>query len=86
MRLRPQDGFKENYERLQPDEQALVDKALEFLAENPRYPSLRLKKLKGYKEVWEARASRDLRFTFKWEHDIITLRAVGHHDELLDSP
>ncbi len=86
MRFRRLDGFKEDYKRLQPDEQALVDKALEFLAVDPRYPSLRLKRLKGYKEVWEARASRDLCFTFKWVRDIITLRAVGHHDEILHSP
>jgi len=86
MRFRRLDGFKEDYKRLLPDEQALIDKALEFLAKNPRYPSLRLKKLKGYKEIWEVRASRNLRFTFKWEHDIIILRAVGRHDELLESP
>jgi len=86
MRFRRLDGFKEDYKRLQPDEQALVDKALEFLAANPRYPSLRLKRLKGYKGVWEARASRDLRFTFTWVKDMITLRAVGHHDQVLDSP
>jgi len=86
MRFRRLDGFKEDYERLQPNEQALVDKALEFLAVNPRYPSLHLKRLKGCKKVWEARASRDLRITFKWEQDMITLRAVGHHDEVLHSP
>ncbi len=80
MRLHPLDGFKENYKELQPDEQALVDKALQFLAVNPRHPSLRLKKRKGSKGVWEARASLNLRFTFTWEGDLITLRVVGHHD------
>ncbi len=82
MRLRPQDGFKEDYKRLEPDEQALVDKALEFLAVNPRHPSLRVKKRKGSKKIWEGRASLNLRFTFTWEGDLITLRVVGHHDEV----
>jgi mRNA-degrading endonuclease RelE of RelBE toxin-antitoxin system len=82
MRLRPQDGFKEDYKRLQSDEQALVDKALEFLAVNPRHPSLRVKKRKGSKEIWEGRASLNLRFTFTWEGDLITLRVVGHHDKV----
>jgi len=80
MRFRQLDGFKDNYNRLLPDEQALVDKALQFLAVNPRHPSLRLKKRKGSKGVWEARASLNLRFTFTWEGDLITLRVVGHHD------
>lgn len=71
--------------KLQPDEQALVDKALEFLAVDPRHPSLRLKKLK-VSGVWEACASRNLRFTFTWGADVITLRVVGHHDEVLHSP
>ena len=86
MRFRRLDGFTEDYKDLQPAEQALVDKALEFLAVDPRHPSLRVKRLEGYREVWEARASRDLRFTFTWVGDMITLRAVGHHDEVIRSP
>jgi mRNA interferase RelE/StbE len=82
MRFRRLDGFKDDYNRLLPDERALVDKALEFLAVNPRHPSLRLKKRRGMKGIWEARASRNLRFTFTWVGDLITLRVVGHHDEV----
>ncbi len=82
MRFRRLDGFKNDYRALLQDEQTLVDKALEFLAANPKHPSLRLKKRKGSKAVWEARASLNLRFTFTWERDLITLRAVGHHDEV----
>jgi len=82
MRFRRLDGFKDDYKRLLPDEQALVDKALQFLAADPGHPSLHLKKRKGLKGIWEARASRNLRFTFTWEGDLITLRVVGHHDEV----
>ena len=82
MRFRRLDGFKDDYKKLLSDEQALVDKALQFLAADPRHPSLHLKKRKGSKGVWEARASRNLRFTFTWEGDLITLRVVGHHDEV----
>ena len=59
-----------------------MDKALGFLSANPRYPSLYLKKRKGSKGIWEARASINIRFTFTWEGDLITLRAVGHHDKV----
>ncbi len=86
MRFRRLDGFKEDYKELQPDEQALVDKALEFLAVDPRHPSLRVERLEGYRKVWAARASREVRFSFTWVGDVITLRAVGHHDEVLRSP
>ena len=82
MQLRRLDGFKDDYKKLLPDEQDLVDKALQFLAVNPRHPSLRLKKRKGSKGVWEGRASLNLRFTFTWEDDLIILRVVGHHDEV----
>ena len=82
MRFRQLDGFKDDYKKLSIDEQVLVDKALGFLAIDPRHPSLRLKKRKGSKGIWEARASLNLRFTFKWEGDLITLRVVGHHDEV----
>ncbi len=82
MRFHRLDGFKEHYKQLLPNEQALVDKAVQFLAVNPRHPSLRLKKRRGSKGIWEARASLNLRFTFTWEGDVITLRVVGHHDEV----
>lgn len=82
MRFRRLNGFKDDYKTLLPDEQVLVDKALEFLAVNPRHPSLRLKKRRGSEGIWEARASLNLRLTFTWERDLITLRVVGHHDEV----
>jgi mRNA-degrading endonuclease RelE of RelBE toxin-antitoxin system len=82
MRIRRLDGFKDDYKRLLPEEQALVDKALGFLLVDPKYPSLYVKKRKGAKGIWEARASLNMRFTFTWENDLITLRAVGHHDEV----
>ena len=82
MRFRRLEGFQDDYKRLLPDEQALVDKALQFFVMNPRHPSLRLKKRMGSKGIWEGRASLNLRFTFTWERDLITLRAVGHHDEV----
>lgn len=86
MRFRRLDGFKKDYKELQQYEQALVDKALEFLAADPRHPGLCVKKVEGHKEIWEARASGKSRFTFTWVGDMITLRAVGHHDEVLRSP
>ena len=49
-----------------------------------RYPSLRVKKMRGREEVWEASASRDLRLTFLFhEPDTLVLRTCGHHDNAL---
>ncbi len=46
------------------------------------HPSLGVKKIKGTKNIWEARASRSLRITFNFEGDTIILRTVGEHDVL----
>ena len=63
-----------------------TDKALRLLAENPRHPSLRLKKIKGAPGIWEARVDRGCRLTLEVRSDAFLLRNVGKHDRILDSP
>jgi hypothetical protein len=60
-----------------------VDTALGRLAADPRHPSLRVKKLQGSFDVWEARASDELRITFELIDRGLRLRNVGHHDATL---
>ncbi|GAI20099.1 unnamed protein product, partial [marine sediment metagenome] len=46
----------------------------------------RAKKIKGAEALWEARASRSLRMTFRIESDTVILRNIGHHNETLERP
>jgi len=86
MRLQYTDRFQSAYDELEDDEVEQVKKALRLLAANPRTPSLRVKKMQGTDNIWEARASRSLRLTFEMHGDLIILRNVGAHDPTLKNP
>jgi len=75
------DPFKRDYNRLPPDTQGALDKALLFLLKNPRHPSLRAKKLPGT-SIWYARITRAYRFTFQYSNNLVVLRRAGTHDML----
>ena len=76
------ESFRSDYKQLSRHIQEQVDKAILLLEQNPRHPSLRVKKIKGTQNVWEGRVTLAYRLTFNWEADFITLRRVGTHDIL----
>jgi mRNA-degrading endonuclease RelE of RelBE toxin-antitoxin system len=80
--LKRAQSFERDSVRLPEQVLALVEKAIRLLAENPRHPSLRTKKMKGTEDIWEIRITRDYRITLQWEADLIILRRVGTHDIL----
>jgi mRNA-degrading endonuclease RelE of RelBE toxin-antitoxin system len=82
MKLQPTERFAKEYERLPRRLQHQVDKALGFLLENPRHPSLQIKKIKGHENRWEGRVTRHYRFIFSVESDTYHLLRVGTHDRL----
>ncbi|MGH9861396.1 MAG: hypothetical protein ACRD5F_15365 [Candidatus Acidiferrales bacterium] len=82
MILRRSRSFERDFVRLPPQIQELAEKAIQLLAENPRHPSLRVKKMKRVNDVWEGRVTLAYRFTFNWEGEIITFRKIGTHDVL----
>ena len=86
MRLARTQRFKRAYQELKPEDRSLADKAIRFLATNTRYPSLRVRKIKGTEGIWEARVSRSIRMTFQMQGDLVILRNIGQHDEALGSP
>lgn len=75
------DPFKRDYKELPLRIQKALDKALKFLMENPRHPSLRVKKLPNT-FIWYGRVSKSYRFTFHINDRTITLRRAGTHDIL----
>jgi mRNA interferase RelE/StbE len=79
-------SFKKAWARLNENDKKSARKAIENLITNIKYPALRVKKIKGTDNIWEARASHTLRITFHVDSDIIILRNIGHHDETLKKP
>ncbi|AET69771.1 hypothetical protein Desor_4344 [Desulfosporosinus orientis DSM 765] len=73
--------FDTDFLLLTQKEQKQVLKALRFLADNPRHPSLQTHKIEDTPFI-EAYANMDIRIIFERTSDTIILRAVGHHDVL----
>ena len=78
--------FKRAYRKLGREEQQRVAEAIRRLVADSSHPSLRVKKMQGMPNVWEARASDSLRLTFQRDGELITLRNVGAHDPTLRRP
>lgn len=78
--------FRRAYKKLTNADGQRVDAALRRLVSDPRHPSLRVKRLQGVANVWSARASDEIPFTFEMTEDRVVLRNVGHHDATLRSP
>jgi mRNA interferase RelE/StbE len=83
MRLQYANRFQCAYNDLTDDDAERVKKALRLLVENPRPPSLRVKRIQSTDYIWEASASLSIRLTFEMHSDLIVLRDVGAHDETL---
>jgi mRNA-degrading endonuclease YafQ of YafQ-DinJ toxin-antitoxin module len=86
MRIARTENFKKAWQQLSNEQKALGRKAIENLVADMRYPALRIKKIKGTADIWEARVSRSVRMTFQLEGDTILLRNIGQHDETLERP
>ncbi|WLR42210.1 cytotoxin [Bacillus carboniphilus] len=79
--------FKKNYKKLDLQSQKLIKKALIQFDTDFSHPSLRMKKMTGYNDLWEISANMDLRITFKWEKpNTFIMRNCGHHDDTLRNP
>lgn len=78
--------FLQKIKNLSKNIQKIAKKKLDILRENPKHPSLRVKKIQGYLNIFEASINMDIRVT--WEHyeEGIYLRNIGHHDEALKNP
>lgn len=86
MKLSRTERFKIAFRSLTAQDRKRVEKALRLMATDLRHPSLRVKKMEGTRNIFEARASRSLRITFQIESDVLLLRNVGAHDSTLKSP
>jgi mRNA-degrading endonuclease RelE of RelBE toxin-antitoxin system len=79
--------FLDAFAELPAEIQKKVDKALKLLREDPRYPSLQTKPVEGTTGIYEARVGRRHRLTYeRLPGDVLYLRVVGGHDEVLRNP
>lgn len=78
--------FKKAYQRLPQNIQGKVKKALRLLVENPRHPSLRVKRIQGTDKIYEGRIDLKYRFSFEFDNEDIMLRNVDNHDDCLKNP
>ena len=91
MIYRRTDHFKRAYQALPRPIQVKVRKAFQLFTQDPKHPSLGVKKIKGHRDIWEGRIDRQYRFTFHYEKDaegqaICVFRNVDNHDECLKNP
>ena len=75
-------GFSKEYHALPQDIRDRFDKKIQLFVKNPAHPSLRVKKLSGTENIWEASISKNYRWTFEWTKDLVKLRHIGTHDIL----
>jgi mRNA interferase RelE/StbE len=82
--------FKRAFQALPKGVQKKTVRALRLLAIDAFYPSLVVKKIEGYPDVWEARVDIKYRMTFHYARQdgntVCVLRNVDNHDECLKNP
>ena len=78
MKHRATDRFWRLYHSLPDDVQRVADKNFELLKQNPRHPSLRLKRIG---ELWSARVGLEYRALALESKDGLDWIWIGPHDE-----
>ena len=58
---------------------------LDLYENDPRHPSLRVKKMVGTPGIWEMSVTKDYRITFQRDGNVVLLRNIGTHDILKHS-
>jgi len=79
------ENFKIDYQNLPREIQRQTDRKLRLFLQNPRYPSLQVRKLQRDPtgKTWYGRITRDYRFTFRIEGEAYILLNVGKHGKIL---
>lgn len=75
--------FQKHFKNLTAQEKKQLQNKLQLLAENPMHPSLRTKRIRGTRDLFECSVNMDIRIIWYYEGDrMIILVDVGHHDIL----
>ncbi len=76
--------FMKLYEKIPFDVRRIWPSKLALFLKDFRHPSLRVKKMKGYKNIWEMSINMDARATFEMYSDKVVFRKIGDHSILLN--
>lgn len=86
MRIRISEELAKELARVKKRDQKLVkqvEKQLEIFSTNPKYPSLRLHKLKGeLKNLWSVSITKNIRLIYLLEDDEAYFVDIGTHDQV----
>ena len=75
--------FKRAFNNLTNNEQIQFQNKMKLFVENVLHPSLRTKKIKGQKDLYESSINMDIRIIWYFENEeLIILVDIGHHDIL----
>lgn len=81
------DYFIENVSKLSYEVRKILKEKLSLMYRNPRHPSLRVKKIQGREDIFEASITMDIRMTWQYiKKDVILLRKIVRHDKTLKNP
>jgi mRNA interferase RelE/StbE len=83
MKIVRTDTFKKDFQKLPKTIQEKFEKKIKLFISNIKHPSLRVKKLKGQENRWEASIDMFYRFTFEIHQDFYLFRRIGPHDDVL---
>jgi mRNA-degrading endonuclease RelE of RelBE toxin-antitoxin system len=75
-------SFIRDYQALPEPLRKSGDKKLKLFLDNPRHPSLNIKKMQDPREIWEGRITKGYRFTLQMDGETCLLRRLGTHDIL----
>lgn len=78
--------FKKDYKKLSQQIQKIVKEKIVIMNNDPMHPSLRTKKIKGSKNIFECSINMEIRITWQYENQDILLRTIGEHDITLKYP
>lgn len=71
--------FSKEFHKLHAGLQKRFEEKFRLFIQNPRHPSLGVKKMAGTDNIWEARLTENYRWTFEPIEEGIKLRHIGTH-------
>jgi len=74
--------FKRDYKNLPSSIQKRANEKLKLLVQNISHPSLRVKKTRKYKSIFEGSITKDYRFLFQITTEGYILLMIGKHNIL----